>query len=76
LQHQLIPKYMANWKIEKAVEAAKMKVQLMKSIETQMMTTLPSAILELYEMCRLGQVSYRIFNSLSQTNPLGFEHFG
>ena len=50
LQHQLIPKYMANWKIEKAVEAAKIKVQLMKSIETQMMTILPSAILEFYEM--------------------------
>ena len=76
LQHQLIPKYMANWKIEKAMEAAEIKVQLMKSIESQMMTTLPSAILEMYEMCRLGLVSYRTFYSFRQKHPLGFEHFG
>jgi len=56
LQHQLIPKYMANWKIDKAVEAARTKVRLMKSMETEMVTTLPSAILELYEMCRLAKI--------------------
>lgn len=56
LQHQLIPKYMASWKIDKAVAAAKTKVELMMSIQDQMFTTLPSAKLELYEMCRLAKV--------------------
>lgn len=56
LQHQLIPKYMAGWKIDKAVAAARMKVELMMSIKDQLLTTLPSALLELYEMCRLAKV--------------------
>jgi len=55
LQHKLIPKYMAGWKIDKAVAAARTKVELMKSIQEQMITTLPSAKLELYEMCRLAK---------------------
>jgi len=56
LQHQLIPKYMSNWKIGKAVGAARTKLELMRSIHEQMITTLPSAMLELYEMCRLAKV--------------------
>lgn len=56
LQHQLIPKFMASWKVDKAVEAARTKLELMKSIENQMVTTIPSAILELYEMSQLRKV--------------------
>eukprot|EP00092_Neocalanus_flemingeri_P062557 GFUD01075493.1.p1 GENE.GFUD01075493.1~~GFUD01075493.1.p1 ORF type:complete len:344 (+),score=63.32 GFUD01075493.1:86-1117(+) len=56
LQHQLIPKYMANWKIEQAVAAARTKLELMMSIKNQMITTLPSALLELYEMCSLAKI--------------------
>jgi len=38
------------------VEAARTKLELMKSIENQMVTTIPSAILELYEMSQLRKV--------------------
>ena len=41
LQHKLIPKYMSNWKIENAVAAARTKVELMKIMQDQMITTLP-----------------------------------
>ena len=51
---------MAGWKIDKAVAAARTKVELMKSIQEQMITTLPSAKLELYEMCRLAKVRLNI----------------
>ena len=51
---------MAGWKIDKAVAAARTKVELMKSIQEQMITTLPSAKLELYEMCRLAKVRFNI----------------
>ena len=64
LQHQLIPKYMAGWKIDKAVAAARMKVELMMSIKDQLLTTLPSALLELYEMCRLAKVVDILFHPL------------
>ena len=47
---------MASWKVDKAVEAARTKLELMKSIENQMVTTIPSAILELYEMSQLRKV--------------------
>jgi len=47
---------MSNWKIGKAVGAARTKLELMRSIHEQMITTLPSAMLELYEMCRLAKV--------------------
>ena len=48
---------MTEWRSEKAIKAAKMKVKLMRSIEIQMMTTLPSALLELYEVLRINQVT-------------------
>ena len=55
LQHQLIPRYMAGWKVEQALGAARTKVQLMRSVREQMETTLPSALLELWEMSRIGE---------------------
>merc|ERR1712150_287543 len=54
LQHQLIPKYMANWNIVKAVASAERKLHLVKVLEGEMKTLLPSSLLELYEMYRLA----------------------
>ena len=56
LQHKLIPKYMANWNIVKAVAAAERKLELVKMLEGEMKTLLPSSLLELYEMYRLALV--------------------
>ena len=56
LQHKLIPKYMANWNIVKAVASAERKLQLVKDLEGEMKTLLPSSLLELYEMYRLALV--------------------
>ena len=55
LQHQLIPRYMAAWKVERAMAAARTKVDLMLSLRAEMASTLPSALLELWEMVRIGQ---------------------
>ena len=55
LQHQLIPRYMEGWNVERAVQAARTKVDLMLSVRREMETTLPSALLELWEMSRIGQ---------------------
>ena len=60
---------MANWQVEKAVAAARSKLELMMSIKNQMVTTLPSALLELYEMCRLAKVKEsltRLFGCYNQ----------
>ena len=56
LQHQLIPKYMANWNIVKAVACAERKLDLVQTLEEEMKTLLPSSLLELYEMYRLALV--------------------
>ena len=56
LQHKLIPKYMANWNIVKAVASAERKLELVKVLEGEMKTLLPSSLLELYEMYRLALV--------------------
>jgi len=59
LQHQLVPKFMQHWKVEKAVTAAKCKLEMIRSLKNEMMSTLPSALLELYEMQRLAKVMNR-----------------
>ena len=56
MQHELIPKYMANWNIVKAVATAERKLELVKMLEGEMKTLLPSSLLELYEMYRLALV--------------------
>ena len=56
MQHKLIPKYMANWNIVKAVASAERKLDLVKMLEGEMKTLLPSSLLELYEMYRLALV--------------------
>ena len=47
---------MANWNIVKAVAVAERKLHLVKMLEGEMKTLLPSSLLELYEMYRLALV--------------------
>ena len=47
---------MANWNIVKAVASAERKLELVKMLEGEMKTLLPSSLLELYEMYRLALV--------------------
>jgi len=54
LQHQLIPRYMAGWKVDRALAAARSKVDLMRKLNLGMETTLPSALLEMWEMARIA----------------------
>jgi hypothetical protein len=54
LQHRLIPRYMAEWKVVQAAAAARAKLDLMLSIPG-LETTLPSALLEVWEMARVGR---------------------
>ena len=56
IYHQLIPKCMASWNLTKAVEVAEMKLATMERISDEMMTLLPSTLLELYEMYSLAKV--------------------
>ena len=56
IYHQLIPKCMATWNLTKAVEVAEMKLATMERISDEMMTLLPSTLLELYEMYSLAKV--------------------
>jgi len=55
LHHQLIPRYMESWKVERALGAAKAKVELMRQIKLGMETTMPSALLEVWEMTRFAK---------------------
>ena len=55
LQHQLVPRYMAAWKVDLALAAARAKVNLMMELREEMETTLPSALLEVWEMARIGE---------------------
>lgn len=54
LQHQLVPKYMQTWNIDKALAAAQKKMELMKILKKEMMTLMPSTLMELYEMYRIA----------------------
>ena len=56
IYHQLIPKCMATWNLARAVEAAEMKLKTMEGVSDEMMTLLPSTLLELYEMYSLAKV--------------------
>ena len=56
LQHQLVPKYMQTWNIDKARAAAQKKMELMKILKKEMMTLMPSTLMELYEMYRIAAV--------------------
>ena len=56
IYHQLIPKCMASWNLARAVEAAEMKLKTMERVSDEMMTLLPSTLLELYEMYSLAKV--------------------
>ena len=47
---------MASWNLAKAVEAAEMKLKTMEKVREEMMTLLPSTLLELYEMYSLAKV--------------------
>jgi len=54
LHHQLIPRYMASWKVDRALGAASAKVELMRELQLGMETTMPSALLEVWEMTRFA----------------------
>jgi len=54
LHHQLIPRYMASWKVDRALGAASAKVELMRQLKLGMETTMPSALLEVWEMTRFA----------------------
>jgi len=56
LLHQLIPQHMSTWKIRKAVETAKLKLELMQSMEREMVTLLPSTMMEMYEMSAIEKI--------------------
>ena len=47
---------MATWNIRQALAAAEKKMGLMRKLEDQMMTLLPSTLLELYELYRIALV--------------------
>ena len=47
---------MSIWKVEEALEAAKEKLELMLTIEEQLTTVVPSALMEVYEMEILSKV--------------------
>lgn len=71
MQHKLIPKYMANWNIVKAVASAERKLNLVRTLEGEMKTLLPSTLLELYEMYRLALVRAKsIISILSLANHI------
>ena len=73
MQHKLIPKYMANWNIVKAVASAERKLNLVRTLEGEMKTLLPSTLLELYEMYRLALVRAKsIISILSLANHIIF----
>ena len=54
--HDSIPSLMSKWKVEEALEAAKEKLELMLTIEEQLTTVVPSALMEVYEMEILSKV--------------------
>ena len=60
VQHQLVAKYFGAWKVGHAVTAARAKLDLMMSIRNEVLASLPSALLGLWEVARvareLGQV--------------------
>ena len=45
---------MSAWQLEQALAAAEKKVVLLRKISCQMVTVMPSALLELYEINRIG----------------------
>ena len=76
MQHKLIPKYMANWNIVKAVASAERKLNLVRTLEGEMKTLLPSTLLELYEMYRLALVRAKsIISILSLANHINMTLF-
>ncbi|XP_023323657.1 N-lysine methyltransferase SMYD2 [Eurytemora carolleeae] len=56
IQHSLVPKYMERWNVRKALEAAKTKLNLSLQIKDDILTSLPSTYLEVYEMIRIAEV--------------------
>lgn len=56
VNHKLVVKMMEGWRVGRAVGAARRKLDLMLSIRDQMISTLPSAQMELWEVARLAQV--------------------
>ena len=62
---------MANWNIVKAVASAERKLNLVRTLEGEMKTLLPSTLLELYEMYRLALVRAKsIISILSLANHI------
>ena len=54
LQHSRVPELLGSWDTSAALQAARRKVELMRGLQVEMITTLPSALLECFEMSRLG----------------------
>ena len=52
--HEQIPRHMAAWRVDRAVEAAERKLALMESVREEMWTLLPSTLMELHEMRALA----------------------
>ena len=52
--HLSIPRLMSGWQLELALAAAERKLELLRRISWQMVTVIPSALLELYEINRIA----------------------
>ena len=52
--HLSVPRLMSTWQLELALAAAERKLVLLRSISCQMVTVIPSALLELYEINRIA----------------------
>ena len=52
--HLSIPRLMSAWHLLPALAAAEKKIVLLKKISSQMITVIPSALLELYEINRIA----------------------
>ena len=52
--HSSIPRLMSTWDIDRALKAAEKKILLLRKISDQMITVMPSALMELYEINRIA----------------------
>ena len=60
LQHHLVPLLMSQWKLEHALAAARTKLQLITENSSEFLLTVPSALLEIYEICSVAKVLFAV----------------
>ena len=63
LQHHLVPLLMSQWKLEDALDAARTKLQLITENSPEFLLTVPSALLEIYEICSVAKVLFAVILS-------------